>query len=274
MVQMLGNSPMGSRRRYLAQQEIEMEALFSKADGFTTPITKPVASFKAPSVSAAPKIAKPKGTLKPTATLPSATQRLTSLKQNLIGQTQPGSPAPAAAANVGAVGKGDRLRRKGKFQRTSASTVAKREPLKTSINEDDARKVIDRYGLKGPLPKGLDREQKMAAYEARYVSAGGKKAAKWQRRTEVADKVKTGGLGIATAGGAVWLGSRGKHYKSLKAIKATPKKEHAETIAGAGAVAGGAGELYAGHARRKRSSYASAPAGVAASALRRMRDYT
>lgn len=154
-----------------------------------------------------------------------------------------------------------------------ATRISKREPLKTSVSEDDARKLVDRHGLKGALPKELNREQRMAAYEARYVSAGGKKAEKWQNRAEDADKVKTIGLGVATVGGAGWLAGRTKGASKLVAKK--PRLvHHAETLAGAGAVAGGAGELYAGHARRKRSSYASAPAGVAASALRRMQDYT
>lgn len=160
-----------------------------------------------------------------------------------------------------------------------------RPPLKTSVSEDDARKLVDRHGLKGPLPKTLDRQQKMAAYEARYVSAGGKKAEHWQHRAQRADKIKTAGLAGATAGGAVWLAGRGRLGRAVGRTITTkapglrhvdPKKisHHSETVVGASAVAGGAGELYAGHARRKRSSYASAPAGVAASALRRMQDYT
>lgn len=437
-MRMLGNGAMGSRRRYLAEQEVFMAELFAKAEGFTTPITKPVASFKAPGMGTGGAVAKPKAVLKPTGgKLPTSSERLATLKQNMadkIGQTGPSTGAPSAVGTVGkkltwdAVGRfveganpyswdavpeglagkagamtslgfgtgtaayglrqmakekkerQEKLRRRGKFQKTKPSTVAKalkvkiipetkelpsfasrgrpgsafeymraknakprtitlpkkrpstsevraairekgfttsagkrrvtsakeindattdamqdhgaliggglgsygtllrgrpyrlqkREPLKTSISEDDARKVIGRYGLKGPLPKELDREQKMAAYEARYVSAGGRKAEKWDRRARTADKVKTGGLAVATAGGAGWLATRGK----LKS-KINPKfTHHAETVAGAGAVAGGAGELYASHARRKRSSYASAPAGVAASALRRMRDYT
>ncbi len=273
MPQMFSGSGFGARRRYLAEQEILMEELFGKAEGFTTPITKPVASYKAPT-GAAPKAAAPKASLKPTGgKLPTSGERLASLKQGLADKIKVGSTPAAgtgAPAAVGTVGKADRLRRRGKFQRMAPSMVAKREPLKTSVSEDDARKLVDRHGLKGPLPKNLDREQKMAAYEARYVSAGGRKAEKWDRRARTADKIKTGGLAVATAGGAGWLATRGR----LKAKLPSRAAHHAETIAGAGAVAGGAGELYAGHARRKRSSYASAPAGVAASALRRMRDYT
>ena len=163
----------------------------------------------------------------------------------------------------------ERLRRRGKFQSQQASRVAK--DFKTSISDDDAKHLVERHGLKGPLPKTLNREQKMAAYEARYVSAGGHKAEKWNHRASVGDRVKNTGLAVATAGGAGWLATRGK----LKGKALSPKiRHHAETIAGAGATAGGAGELYAAHARHKRSSYASAPAGVARSALTRMRDYT
>lgn len=161
-------------------------------------------------------------------------------------------------------------------RRTKKKGIQKSDkpPLKTSVSEDDARKLVDRHGLKGPLPKGLTREQKMAAYEARYVSAGGRKSEKWDRKARGADKVKNVGLGVATAGGATWLATRGRSYRSLSAIKETPRREHAENLAAAGAVVGGGAELYAGHARRKRSSYASAPGGVAASALRRMQDNT
>lgn len=381
-MKMIGNGVMGQRRRYLAEQEVFMAELFAKAEGFTTPITKPVASFKAPSMGGAPKTAAPKAGLKPTGgKLPTSSERLAALKQNLadkIGQTGPSTGAPTA---VGTVGKADRyssfktsqnvahelgykaplegttntlkrLRsRAGQFSVTRSSGVAptqqykpmqfskalprhalygtrgkvrvlgqhakdhfmvvsnkderllahrrnlqflpdaakkakqmtlpfeKREPLKTSIGEDDARKLIDRHGLKGPLPKNLTREQKMAAYEARYVSAGGKKAEKWQRRAETAEKVRVGGLGVATVGGAGWLATRGKGPKPKVVSPGPPTRKqklryHADTVAVGGAVAGGAAELYAGHARRKRSSYASAPAGVAASALRRMQDYT
>lgn len=168
------------------------------------------------------------------------------------------------------------------------SAYAKRDdrtPLKTSVSETDAKHLVERHGLKGPLPKELDRNQRMAAYEARYVTAGGKKAEHWQRRAQRADKVKTAGLAGATAGGAAWFASRGRlgrhlgqavHAKApgLRRLDAKKIAHHAETVVGASAVAGGAGELYAGHARRKRSSYASAPAGVAASALRRMQAYT
>ncbi|MEO6205035.1 MAG: hypothetical protein ABIO67_06605, partial [Mycobacteriales bacterium] len=124
------------------------------------------------------------------------------------------------------------------------------EPLKTSVSEDDTRKLVDRHGLKGSLPKTLDREQRRAAYEARYVSAGGKKAEHWQRRAVVADKTKTAGLAGATAGGAVWLGSRvlpktrpaaaaARKIPALKKINPKKVSHHAETASGAAAVVAG-----------------------------------
>jgi hypothetical protein len=157
-------------------------------------------------------------------------------------------------------------------------------PLKTSVSPEDAKKLIDRHGLKGPLPKHLDREQRRAAYEARYVTAGGRKAEHWQRRAIRADKVKTGGLAVATAAGVPWVASRtgagravgraiARHIPAARKVDSKRLAHTAETVAGAAATVGGAGELYAAHARRKRSSYASAPAGVAASALRRMQAY-
>ena len=160
--------------------------------------------------------------------------------------------------------------------------VAKRDrdtgrvaPLKTTIGEDDAKHLVERHGLKGPLPKTLNREQKMAAYEARYVSAGGHKATHWQHRANDAEKIRVGGVAAGTAAGASWLASRGK-AKPFKAIqRKIPHLQHkSETALAASGVTVGTGELYGAHARKKRSSYASAPSGVAASALRRMRAYT
>jgi hypothetical protein len=149
------------------------------------------------------------------------------------------------------------------------------KPLKTTISDDDAKKIVGRVGLKGPLPKGLNREQKMAHYEARYVSAGGKKATHWQHRANEAEKIRVAGVAGGTAAGATWLASRGK-AKPFRALqRAVPHLQHkSETALAASGVAVGAGELYGAHARKKRSSYASAPAGVAASALRRMQAYT
>lgn len=143
-------------------------------------------------------------------------------------------------------------------------------PLKTTVSESDAKKIVGRVGLKGPLPSGLTREQKMAHYEARYVSSGGHKAQKWQRRSNEAEALRVGSVGAATGAGAGWLAAHNK-----KIARRVPKlKGKAEFALGVAGVGIGSGELYGAHARKKRSSYASAPAGVAASALRRMQGYT
>ena len=146
-----------------------------------------------------------------------------------------------------------------------------RDPLKTSISEPDAKRLVGRHGLAGPLPKHLPREERMAAYEARYVASGGRKGEKWQHRARTADHVKNAGLGVATGGGVAWLGTRAKGYRSVARIKQNTLRHHADTVIGTGATVGGAAELYGSHARRRRASYASAPGGTAASTLRRMR---
>lgn len=157
--------------------------------------------------------------------------------------------------------------------------MAKREPLRTSISRNDAKRLERQYGLKGPLPKGLTREQKMAAYEARYVRAGGHKAEKWHNRAERSEKIRTAGVGAGALAGAAFLGAKAGAGRTLAPLaRRTPLKRvnrgHLETAGvGVGTVTAAA-EVDAMYARRKRSSYASAPGGVAASALRRMKAYT
>lgn len=151
----------------------------------------------------------------------------------------------------------------------SSVNKASYEPLKTNMSEHDAKRVTSRVGLAGELPKHYSREQRMGAYEARYVASGGRKGEKYQRRANAGDKAKTAGLAVATAGGAAILASRTKAAGRMKHVGAI--RRAADTSALAGATVGGGAELYAGSARRKRASYASAPGGAAASALRRMR---
>lgn len=157
---------------------------------------------------------------------------------------------------------------------------ASREPLKTTINDADTKRLVSRHGATGTLPKGLGREERMAAYEARYVHSGGKKGEKWQGRANAGDKTKNVGLGAATAAGAGYLAAKtrpgmaaAKKVKQVVPALRPARMGHLETAGVASATVGGAGELYASHARHKRASYASAPGGVAASALRRMRGY-
>jgi hypothetical protein len=156
--------------------------------------------------------------------------------------------------------------------KVSWGPVGKRDgqPLRTSINEHDAARLVAEHGLTGSLPKHLNREQRMAAYEARYVSAGGHKAHKWQHRANEAEKTRVAGVAVGTAGLGGILAS--KHRKIGGRL---PRLGHrSDVVAVGGGVAAGVGELYGAHARKKRSSYASAPAGVASSALRRMQGYT
>ena len=152
--------------------------------------------------------------------------------------------------------------------------VGKRDSLEIK-HKAEHPKLLKTYGDKGPLPKGLDRDTRMKAYEARYVAHGGDKADKYGRRAEAAEAVRNVGLAGATVGGAAWLAARGKKLGPKIATRVSPRaKHHADTAAVASATVGGAAELYGEYARGRRSSYTNSPAGVAGSSLRRMRDYT
>lgn len=169
-------------------------------------------------------------------------------------------------------------------QQVQMEEIAKREPLTTTMSQSQARKIVAQHGSVGPLPKTLGRPERMAAYEARYVANGGPAGEKWSRRASHSDKIKTAALGGATGAAAGLLASRTKPGgRALAALRRnTPMRNVSDqmfnrrvenTALGAAAVGGGA-ELYGDVARHKQSSYHSAPAGVAASSLRRMRDYT
>lgn len=154
-----------------------------------------------------------------------------------------------------------------------AFNLAKKDSLEIR-HADEHPKLLRQYGDKGPLPSKLDRQTKMKAYEARYVHHGGDKADKWGRRAEAAEGVRNAGLAGATVGGAAWLATRTKRGGKV-ASRVTPRAKHlADTVAVGSGVIGGAAELYGEHARGRRASYTNSPAGVAGSALRRMRDYT
>jgi hypothetical protein len=143
----------------------------------------------------------------------------------------------------------------------------------TTMSESDAKRLAAQYDTRGPLPKQLSREQRMKAYEARYIASGGKEGEKWQRRADVAETSRNIGLAGATAGAALILAGRNrKRAPHLKKIKIT---HHRADNAALGAAAnGGASELYGEHARAKRASFRNSPAGVAGSALSRMQAYT
>lgn len=151
--------------------------------------------------------------------------------------------------------------------------VGKKDSLEIK-HRGEHKTLLGSYGDKGPLPKGLDRDTKMKAYEARYVAHGGDRADKYGRRAETAEGVRNAGLAGATVGGAAWLAARTKRGSKAAGRLAPKLKHHADTAAVASATVGGAAELYGEYARGRRSSYTNSPAGVAGSALRRMRDYT
>jgi len=162
----------------------------------------------------------------------------------------------------------------GSMTRRGDAAVAK---LDTTMSERQAHELARRYDTRGTLPKDLDRNERMKAYEARYIAAGGKKSEKWQRRAASAEVGRNIGLAGATASAAALLAGRGKRTGRLIAKAPVLRKinpHHAETAALASAAGGGASELYGEHARSRRASYAHSPAGVAGSALSRMRAYT
>ena len=70
----------------------------------------------------------------------------------------------------------------------SSVNKASYEPLKTNMSEHDAKRVVSRVNLAGELPKHYSREQRMGAYEARYVASGGRKGEKYQRRATAATR--------------------------------------------------------------------------------------
>ncbi|HEY5787489.1 MAG TPA: hypothetical protein VIT65_22215 [Microlunatus sp.] len=143
----------------------------------------------------------------------------------------------------------------------------------TTMSDAEAHRLAQRYDTRGPLPKKLSRDQKMKAYEARYIASGGRKSEKWKRRADTAEVGRNVGLAGATGGALLTLAARSKKLgPKLRKIKVTPHRADNATI-GAAAF-GGASELYGEHARSRRASYQSSPGGVAGSALSRMQAYT
>lgn len=154
-----------------------------------------------------------------------------------------------------------------------AARGARKERLKkvdTTMSDAEAKRLAGQYDTKGPLPKHLDRETKMKAYEARYIASGGRQGEKWKKRADAGEVQRNVGLATATTLGAASLVARHPKIK-LRHPKAYKRLEVGSL---AGAVHGGAAELYSEHARSRRASYQNSPAGVAGSALSRMRAYT
>lgn len=150
--------------------------------------------------------------------------------------------------------------------------------INTTISREDADKVKAQYGIRGPLPKTLSREQRIHAYEGRYVAAGGPKGEKWQRRSDNLDHVTGAALGTGgvAAGAQLHLEHRARRLATAGAPAKAAERSAARSgkIGLAAAGIGAISELGHRHAQHRASSYRSSPAGVAAGALRRLRDYT
>lgn len=166
-------------------------------------------------------------------------------------------------------------------------TITKSSPLQTTMTDDQAHQLVHGkggYGLTGPLPHGLDRPTKMSAYEARYVASGGRKSQRWQHVKQGADIVRNVGIAGVTLSGAAELASHSGRAKRLIApmhmlkryerMNSAAVRSKATRTAVASATLAGAAELTEEGAQRRRGRYSSAPGGVAASALTRMRAYT
>ena len=165
-----------------------------------------------------------------------------------------------------------------------ANRIARRDisGLKRQLDVRKADDPIKTYGDRGPLPKGLPREEKMRAYAARVEHHGGKKAKKWQRRASAADATRNVLVAGATGAGAILLTGRSRHVANVarrtpvlrRAVGHAGAAKHAETAALATGTAIGGTELAGEYARRRRSRYSSSPGGAAQSALTRMQANT
>jgi hypothetical protein len=162
--------------------------------------------------------------------------------------------------------------------------VIKSDPLQTTMTPEQAHAHLKQYGLTGPLPADMDRNARMKAYEARYVAAGGPKGEVWHRRKQHANVVRAGLGGAAAVGALGVLGARsakvsraagrvGRKLPRLAHMDRETFSRRAENVGLTAGVGSYGADAYAQHAQHKQASYASAPAGVAASALRRMRAY-
>ena len=78
------------------------------------------------------------------------------------------------------------------------------------MSDAEASRLAQRYDTRGPLPKKLSRDQKMKAYEARYIASGGRKAEKWKRRADAAEVGRNVGLAGATGGALLTLAARSR----------------------------------------------------------------
>lgn len=195
--------------------------------------------------------------------------------------------AIVVGAGIGGVGAFNAASINHREAKAEHKAISKAQPIQTNMHENQAHKIVHGpggVGTKGPLPKHLNRAQRMDAYQARYIATGGHKANKWQHVADNGDRARNAGLGGGLAAGAAWLGATSpktrklvapmrklKHFESLNSDAV---KHKAERSAVAAATIGAGGELTEEGAKRRRASYSSSPGGVAASALRRMQAYT
>jgi len=154
--------------------------------------------------------------------------------------------------------------------------VGKRDELvpKDKMTDEEAARLVGVHGTRGSLPKTLRRDDRIRAYEARYVHAGGRKGERWNRKAKAASAVTTGALVGAGAGAGVELAGRVMANRTPPHPKARVLRNKGAYVGLGSTALGTASELYRRRAQRKSRTYSSASSGIAAGALRRMRDYT
>lgn len=223
-------------------------------------------------------------------------------KPSLVANREKLLAAGAGIGGVNALTSASIQRREAKAEKATISkraggvlvSISKASPpLQTTMDDKTAHKLVHGrggYGTTGPLPRNLDRKTRMDAYQARYIATGGKKSQRLQHVADHANNVGTASVAAATGAGATYLGSEsarvkrtmkrpgvaaqiGRHPRLAK-ITAAGIKRGSERAAVTAGVVGGAAQLVATEAKKRRASYASAPGGVAASNYRRMQAYT
>jgi len=163
------------------------------------------------------------------------------------------------------------------FSKAWKQPETQRNELGSGMNRKTASELVSQVGLAGKLPKEMTREQKKAAYEARWVASGGKQKQKHQRRADVASALTTGALAGGGASAGIELAARTERGNRLLNARNPnlARRIRAGSAKGglASAALGASAELYRRRQSDKARRYSSAPGGVAAGALRRMQDY-
>lgn len=195
-----------------------------------------------------------------------------------------------AGGGIGAVNgiQNQRIARRDiKQQRHELARVIKAD-LQVSIDHKQAKHLTNKYGSVGPLPRTLSRDERKQAYEARYVTGGGPKAAEHQHRARVAGAVQHASNAVAAGSAATLLASRtgrgravgraargllARRYPGAARVGAHQVERHAENVGLSGVLAGVASGAASQHAKNKSRKATSMQSGVAAGALRRMQAY-